>query len=390
VRVSASCHDSFPSPAAHTQQIFWSLVEVARRGVQVRLHCREGRNGQQGQQGRVRAGLLGEFYGMARGAMPGTFSVHAHSGAGFPRWFAQASFDVRAPSVLSRDGADLVWTRNVAAALWLTRAGLPTIFETYRPDLATDWRFAAWRGAVLGSPALRGVIHHSRLADLAFARAGVPDSRRLVATNGFAPEWMEPPLERDAARRALGIALDRPLVVYAGDLHRAKGIGALLRLAARVPEADMLLVGAEDDDAIRRTQALASRAGALNVTTRPRVPIGSLAPYLYAADCLVIPPPDEPIGRSRTVLPIKVFLYLAAGRAILAPRRPDLEEVLTDGVTARLFVPGDDGSAADALNEILGDQRVRDRLGREALRVSEAHTWAKRAERIVGFFERVR
>lgn len=395
LRVSACCHDPFPSSAAHTQQIFWTLVEVARRGPEVRLHYPDGREGQEGREGqagqdgqggqggRSSADALGSWYGVPQGLMPSTLTIDAHRGIKAPRWLSQASFDYRMPAVIDRDRPDVVWTRNVAAALWLTRAGLPTVFETYRPDIARSWRFAAWRKAVLGSPALRGVIHHSRLADEAFARAGVPDSRRLVARNGFAPEWMEPRLDRDAARRLLGLDADRALVVYSGDVHPAKGIAALVRLAAAVPDAHLLIVGADDEEGVKRTEAMARHARAANVSVRRRVAIGALAPYLYAADCLVIPPPNEPMERSRTVLPIKVFLYMAAGRAILAPRRPDIEEVLTDGLTAQLTPPNDDVTTARALRELLEHTALRERLGREARHASTQYTWGKRAERVL-------
>jgi glycosyltransferase involved in cell wall biosynthesis len=326
---------------------------------------------------------------MPAGSMPASFAIEAHPAVGSPSWLSKASFDVAIPAHLARQQPDIVWTRNVAAAVWCTRAGLPTVFETYRPDLATDWRFMPWRRAVLGSPHLRGVIHHSATAAEAFGRAGVPAARRLVARNGFAPSWMEPRLDRDAARLALDLPGDRPLVVYAGDVHPAKGIDTLVRLAAAVPDVRILVLGASDETAVRRIEAMARAAGAANVLVRTHVRIGEVAPYLYAADCLVIPPPAEPMERSRTVLPIKTFLYLAAGRAILAPRRADFEEVLTDGVTARLVALGDVRAAARALRALLADDALRDRLGRNALDASAQYTWAHRAQSIVGFLRTI-
>lgn len=332
---------------------------------------------------------MGQWYGVPPGYVPESLEVEEHRTPSSPRWLSQAAFDLRIPRLLAREGHDMVWTRNVAAALWCTRAGLPTVFETYRPDIATDWRFAPWRRAVLGSRHLRGVIHHSATADEAFARAGVPASRRLVARNGYAPIWMEPRLDRSVARAVLNLPLDRPLVVYAGDVHPSKGIATLLRMAATVPEALVLMIGAADDARRQEVQELANTGVARNVVVRLRVPVGQLAPYLYAADCLVIPPPAEPMERSRTVLPLKVFLYLAAGRAILAPRRPDLEEVLVHDLTARLVPPGDDEAWTAALRAILEDEWLRERLGKKALAASERYTWSARAQQIVQFLETI-
>src|ERR1700760_3858052 len=72
----------------------------------------------------------------------------------------------------------------------------------------------------------------------------------------------------------------------------------------------------------------------------------TLPPYLFAADILIIPPSRAPLDRfGDCVLPLKTFAYLAAGRAILAPRSPDTAELLRDGETA-LLVPPDDSEAA--------------------------------------------
>lgn len=383
MRVVCTCHDPFPSGAAHTQQIFCTLVEVARRGVDVRLLV-------PGRQGRLTTvEHLCDWYGL-KGKPPSTFSVETIDGVESPRWLSQAAFDLRVARAVRERTPDLVWTRNVGATLWLTRAGLPTIFETYRPDIATDWRFGLWRRQVLTTPSFLGLIHHSSVADLAFARAGVPSAKRLVARNGFAPAWMTPRLDRQTARQMIGISdAHRPLVVYAGDLHPAKGIAALMRLASAVPDARMLAVGADSDGQIRSLEAKAREARAHNLVVRRRVPIGELAPFLYAADVLVIPPPGEPMKRSRTVLPIKVFLYLAAGRPILAPRRPDIEEVLTDGVNARLFDPADDLAAVRALRELVRDDALCDRVARKALEDSGRYTWSERAAKIAEFLIRI-
>jgi len=94
-------------------------------------------------------------------------------------------------------------------------------------------------------------------------------------------------------------------------------------------------------------------------------------------------PTDEPLTRyRRTVLPMKVFSYMAAGRPILAPALPDLEEVLTHDQTAVLVPPDDAGLAARALRDLLGDPARAGRLAAAALDASREFTWEARARKI--------
>jgi glycosyltransferase involved in cell wall biosynthesis len=123
---------------------------------------------------------------------------------------------------------------------------------------------------------------------------------------------------------------------------------------------------------------------------RARVPAASVAPYLYAADCLIVPPYAQRYQKHRRrMLPIKVFSYLAAGRAILAPRLPDIEEVLTDDRTARLYDPADTEHAVKATRLLLADETARARLGQQASAAASAYTWAARARRIVDFLDAI-
>jgi glycosyltransferase involved in cell wall biosynthesis len=152
----------------------------------------------------------------------------------------------------------------------------------------------------------------------------------------------------------------------------------------------MVIVGVPPDSAEERWLSAQLRsAQADNVLTVPQVPLADVATYLYAADCLVIPPTDEPLrSYGRTVLPMKVFSYLAAGRPILAPRLPDIEEVLRDGDSALLVAPGNPAAAGAAARRILEDDVLAARLSKGARDSARAFTWSARAGTIVTTLER--
>jgi glycosyltransferase involved in cell wall biosynthesis len=123
-----------------------------------------------------------------------------------------------------------------------------------------------------------------------------------------------------------------------------------------------------------------------NVRIVPWQPFRDLAPWLYAADVLLIPPSLAPLTRhGNTVLPLKLFQYLAAGRALVAPRAPDTAELLYDGVNAALVPAGDVAATVATLRRLAADPALAGRLAQEARRTSETLTWDRRAERIEAF-----
>ena len=57
--------------------------------------------------------------------------------------------------------------------------------------------------------------------------------------------------------------------------------------------------------------------------------------------------------------PLKLFEYMALGRAIIAPDQPNLREILTDDVNALLFTPGEREPFMDALIRLCQDEHLR-------------------------------
>jgi len=85
--------------------------------------------------------------------------------------------------------------------------------------------------------------------------------------------------------------------------------------------------------------------------------------------------------------PLKIFDYMAAGRAIVAPDQPNIREILEHERTALLFDPDRPRAMWQAIARLLGDAALRARLGAAALAELQArdYTWRANAARIVAW-----
>jgi glycosyltransferase involved in cell wall biosynthesis len=278
---------------------------------------------------------------------------------------------------------DLLYSR-IPVSLGIGRGSpIPFAFDHYKPwPDRVPWLRPFFRRTAR-QPECLGFILHSDFAADSFHRLGVRPEQLLVAHNGFDPGRMRPPMEARAARAALGLPQDRIIAVYAGRISPRKGLDQLLVAAERCPDILFLLVGSEGEGPVE-----ASARGRDNVRIVPWQAPETLPPYLFAADVLVIPPSSAPLDRyGDCVLPMKTFLYLAAGRAILAPRSPDTAELLRDGETASLVAPDDPEAAAAALRRLAADSALRARLGENAARLADGLSWDARAERVLAFLD---
>jgi glycosyltransferase involved in cell wall biosynthesis len=82
---------------------------------------------------------------------------------------------------------------------------------------------------------------------------------------------------------------------------------------------------------------------------------------------------------------MKMFEYMAAGRAILTSDLPVLREVLDE--TTAVFCPSDNvGAWGSALSGLLADKRQRRALGQRARQVVQQYSWLERSRRALELF----
>jgi Glycosyltransferase len=274
--------------------------------------------------------------------------------------------------------ADLIYTRNLWIAWMALRHGQRVVYDHYRPWPEQIPPLQRWIHRLMSNPRFLLHICHSEYTLEVYRRIGVAPAKLHCVRNGFDPGRLSLRISRAEARRRLGCDPSATTVVYTGRINHKKGLGLVIEAAGRLPEVRFLLVGSRGSGPIEK---LAENLPNVRIVAWQSPE--HLAPYLLAADMLLIPPSSEPLTQfGSTVLPLKVYLYLAAGRPIIAGRTPDIGEVLTHERNAWLCRVDD----ADALTA--GIRRLRDqpdeaeRLAANALADSQGYTWAARAGRI--------
>ncbi len=200
-------------------------------------------------------------------------------------------------------------------------------------------------------------------------------SRMFVIPPGVDPVRFSPEL-RDAARRQLGLAPDRPAIAVdlSAQGRPGRALAALRGAATRLPSsvvgsAAVILIGDRDPS----SEAL----GGLAVLRPPRPPDDEArATLVAAADLLLLA--DGELDR-----PDALLEAVACGVSTIAPHDSCAAELIADGKEGWLFAGPSEEALSAALEHALGDAGERVRRGRAAL---ARHARALQAEREAGQF----
>ncbi|WP_022683449.1 glycosyltransferase family 4 protein [Sphingobium bisphenolivorans] len=186
------------------------------------------------------------------------------------------------------------------------------------------------------------------------ASRAAPAARVHLLPDAVMGEGAPPPVEEDLRAEAEG----REVALYVGNLEAYQGVPLLLQAMAMLPPGDrpLLVVIGGDEAAVERHRLLAEGLDiAADVQLLGVRPLSALGAYLPMADILCSP---RIKGRNT---PMKIFSYMASGRAILATDIESHRQVL-DAECAMLVTPDAAGMAA-GLQRLKHDPACRARLG---------------------------
>lgn len=269
-------------------------------------------------------------------------------------------------------GALLARRRNVP---FYVEVNAPLADERHRNGEAGLLRLARAMERLVWRTADRIVTVTGVLRDI-IAAEGAPRERIAVVPNAIdMDQFAAIPARGDAGSIVLG---------FVGFMRPWHGLDALLPAIAGCGDARVQLLVVGDGPALPN---LTRQAEVLGLSGRVRftgLAAREAIPGLLAEIDIALQPKVVPYAS-----PLKIFEYMAAGRAIVAPDQPNIREILRHEATALLFDPSREGALWEAVLRLIKDKPLRSRLGaaaREEIARRE-HTWRANADQVVAWAE---
>ncbi|HEX9018386.1 MAG TPA: glycosyltransferase [Anaerolineaceae bacterium] len=285
-------------------------------------------------------------------------------------------------------GAELLYTWAGQSAVFGLLARMPVLYELH--DLPTGALGPLWFRAFLclGGKKRLLPITSALLEKIERQYQRIPGAAVVISPNGVDLEQYENLPDAPSARSALNLP-QKVTVLCAGHLYAGRGVDLFLGLAQRFPQASFVWVGGRAED-VTASQRQAAAAGIGNCTFTGFISQRRLPSYQAAADVLLMPYARSIAGSSggnsaEICSPMKMFDYLAAGRAILSSDLPVIHEVLNDHNVV-FAAPEDLERWCAALSSLLEDPSLRARLGSQARADAAQYAWIERARRALAGF----
>jgi glycosyltransferase involved in cell wall biosynthesis len=287
-------------------------------------------------------------------------------------------------------GADIVYTWMPQAAALALMRHVPVLLEVH--DLPTGHIGPRLFHQIVRSSGKKRLLPITQaLYDRLKAQYtfDLPPEEVMIAPNGTDLDRYNNLPNPQEARRLLGLR-EGITVGYTGHFYSGRGMDLMIRLIALFPQVNFLFVGGQPEK-VYNWQALTSQARLNNIHTTGFIENARLPMYQAAADILIMPYEEAISGSSggnsaEICSPMKMFDYLAAGRAIITSDLPVLREVLHE--KNAIFCPPNDVEAwKSALEQLIDNESLRENLGLQARSDAANYTWTQRARRALAGFE---
>lgn len=211
---------------------------------------------------------------------------------------------------------------------------------------------------------------------------GDPDGRIEIVPPAVEHAFFAPG-DRAGARRAIGLPVDRPVLLFVGRIQPLKAPDVAIRALGALhtyPTAVLAIVGgasgADGEAHLAAAQQLAAELGVADrVRFVPPQPHHILSSWYRAADVVVVPSRSESFG-------LVALEAAACGIPVVASAVGGLLNIVHDGVTGWLVEGRDPDRYARAISQVLSDPTGAAAMGAAAAVRARRFTWSFTAARL--------
>lgn len=311
------------------------------------------------------------------------------------------SFRMAEAGSINLKGFDLIHERFNLLSLggvWASkRLGIPLVLEVNAdlleqrkfkgtPEKGLRRLFAVWATRMCFSAAAKIICISESLKDQLRTKWNIDERKLTVLPCAADVEAFGANHDTRVVRRGLGLTTTEPVVIWMGGFYPWHDLDLLLKsftlVLQRHPDSKLLLVG--DGQTRASVERLVQKNGLRHaVILTGAIAHTSMPEMLSIADVAVVPSAPVPASHGGTGTPLKLFEYMAAGKAIVATAQNHTADVIQDGHNGLLVEAGNVEGFAEAMLTLLNDPAERGRLGQNARQLAvELYSWEQYTRRL--------
>ena len=209
---------------------------------------------------------------------------------------------------------------------------------------------------------------------------GFDPSKFQVIHNGIDPKLFHPDVDARSVRARFNLG-DRCVIGFVGWVRQWHGLDLLVDAFSNLPDRNrfaVLICG--DGPAI---PGLREQTRELGVADAVHFSGGldhhQIPAHIAAMDIAVLP--SIPVYAS----PMKLFEYMAMGKAVLVPDQPNLREVIVEGQNGMFIPQGNPNGFAKAVTDLAMEPTLQQQISRGAIETIQQgkYLWTENARRVL-------
>jgi glycosyltransferase involved in cell wall biosynthesis len=288
---------------------------------------------------------------------------------------------------------DVIYERYslyMPAGIWIKKKyGLPFFLEVNAPlyderskfdGIAIPW-LARWTERFTWKNADH-VLPVTHVLANRIVREGVSEAQITVIPNGIDPDKFSDQITTEYAKEQLGLS-GKLVLGFTGFMREWHGLEDVLELLVGENNNNRFLLLVGDGPAKKN---ILDRANNLKVQDRVLitgvVERAKVADYIAAFDIALQPDVVDYAS------PLKLFEYMALGRAIVAPAKKNILEILTNDKNSKLFEPGNKKDFVNAIESLCISNTMREKISTQAKRLisEKKYYWDCNAKKVMQLY----